>query len=143
MTSQHANLPNLCRFPVDPGRPATDVPFRELTYLLRIQWSSWEGAEVAEPPHTRTAATRPALGFADQGPATRVQRGPWADPASRLCSTSQENPTSATAYFPGHHLRHAATDIPNREPAVASAFWLTRKLPSAASAAALTGCLPR
>ena len=104
---------------------------------------SWEGAEVAEPPHTRTAATRPALGFANQGPATRVQRGPWADPASRLCSTSQENPTSTTAYFPGHHLRHAATDIPNREPAVASAFWLTRKLPSAAPAAALTGCLPR
>ena len=67
----------------------------------------------------------------------------WADPASRLCSTSQENPTSTAAYFPGHHLRHAATDIPNREPAVASAFWLTRKLPSAASAAALTGCLPR
>ena len=82
---------------------------------------------MVEPPHTRTAATRPALGFANQGPATRVQRGPWADPASRLCSTSQENPTSTTAYFPGHHLRHAATDIPDWEPAVASAFWLTRK----------------
>ena len=85
----------------------------------------------------------PGTGLRQPGARYTCAAGARADPASRLCSTSQENPTSTAAYFPGHHLRHAATDIPFREPVVASAFWLTRKLSSAASAAALTGCLPR
>ena len=78
-----------------------------------------------------------------RGPLHVCSGGPGLIQPLASAAQARKNPTSTAAYFPGHHLRHAATDIPNREPAVASAFWLTRKLPSAASAAGLTGCLPR